>query len=70
MLKKFFEIKKTVTPVAVYKNRFEDTTEAEVNANQTPVAWGVETQYRILGKTRRIPLTNTMTETYEVYGDE
>lgn len=64
MFKKIFDTKKSIVPVAIHEDRFEITAEAEINATQTPVAWGEKTEYLFFGKVREIPST-----TLNVYGE-
>ena len=73
MLKKLFDIKRTTEPFEVREDHFANTTEAEINATQIPVAWGEQTDYLILGKVRQIPSTQCIkkrTSTMTIYGDD
>ena len=73
MFKKLFDVKKAVVPVNVFEDRLENTTEANINATQTPVAWAEQTDYLILGKVRKIPSTQSikrLTSTMKIYGDD
>ena len=73
MLKKLFEVRKKVEPFQVREDHFANTSESEINKTQTPVAWGEQTDYLILGKVRQIPSAQCIkkrTSTMTIYGDD